>query len=217
MKHEPRWPHAWPWILLTGFLCERQRQCSKHTTPGRWSKRKRGGRTEWPGPLDLESWQPLNTNDNIEREHFGLVWILRTSNEFPRPPIGSDLADTGRPEPQNYGDPSERSRGNRGPGGPWDKNNAIHNRADGNKVERDGSGDRCANEPQSKRLGSPHCPVTIRSVRLGDRVRWSARRTQDIVQDNVDGGDENDDASGRVKQALGLEVPPGDIIKPVRR
>jgi len=59
--------------------------------------------------------------------------------------------------------------------------------------------------------------VATHSVRFGDRVRWTERRTQDIIQDNIDGSDENDDASGRVKQTLGLEVPPGDIIKPVRR
>ena len=158
MKREPQWPHAWPWILLTGFRCERQRQCSKQTATGKWSKRKRGGWTEWPGPLGLGNWQPLNTIVNIWHGRFGLVRMLRTSNKFPAPPIGSDLADTGRSEPQNYGDPGERPGGDRSPGSVWDKKYAIHNRADGNEIERDGSGDRCANEAQSKGLWPPHCP-----------------------------------------------------------
>ena len=42
------------------------------------------------------------------------------------------------------------------------------------------------------------------------------RRTQEIIQDNIDGGDENDDASGCIKQALGLEIPPGNVVKCVR-
>jgi len=40
-------------------------------------------------------------------------------------------------------------------------------------------------------------------------------RTQEVIQGNINGSDEDDDASGHVKQTLGLEVLPGDVIESI--
>ena len=82
----------------------------------------------------------------MKYEHFDLGRILRTSNQFPRPPFGPNLTDTGQPEPQNYRDLGERLGGNRGPCSPWNKKNTIHNGTDRDKVEGDGGSNGCTNE-----------------------------------------------------------------------
>jgi len=72
--------------------------------------------------------------------------MLRTSDQFPRPPSGSDLANTGQSESQNHRDPGECPRRDRGPCGPWDKEDAVGDRTDRDKVKGDGGGNRCADE-----------------------------------------------------------------------
>ena len=70
-------------------------------------------------------------------------------------------------------------------------------------------------KPNPKGLG----PHTIRRPPVQScSMRWYSKkqeRTQEIIQGDVDWSDKKDDTSGCVKQVLGLEVPPGDVIEPV--
>jgi hypothetical protein len=59
--------------------------------------------------------------------------------------------------------------------------------------------------------------MTICSDRFYDRVQRKQEHTQEIIQDEVDGSDENGDTSGCSEQVLGLEIPPSDVIKTVCR
>ena len=54
------------------------------------------------------------------------------------------------------------------------------------------------------------------SARFYGRIQQKQKHTQEIIQDEVNGSDENDNTSGYSKQVLGLEIPPGDVIKTVR-
>ena len=81
---------------------------------------------------------------------------MRTANKFPRPPLGGGLADTSQPKFQNYWDLCEGLTGNGGPRGPWDKENAIDDRKDGNEVEGNGGSYGSTDETQSEGLGSPY-------------------------------------------------------------
>ena len=46
--------------------------------------------------------------------------------------------------------------GNGGPCGPWDEENTIDDRTDGNEVEGNGGSYGSTDETQSERLGSPY-------------------------------------------------------------
>jgi hypothetical protein len=108
--------------------------------------------------------------------------------------------------------------GKGGPRGPWDEENAIDDRKYGNEIERDGGGYRSTDETQSERLRSPYYPLNTQSVafkKRKDQKKKEKERTQEIVQEDVDRRDEKYDTSGNVKQVLGLEIPPGDVVKSV--
>ena len=57
--------------------------------------------------------------------------------------------------------------------------------------------------------------MMTRSAEFYDQGQRKRERTQEIIQDEVNGGNENNDTSGCVKQALGLEIPPGNVINTV--
>jgi hypothetical protein len=70
-------------------------------------------------------------------------------------------------------------------------------------------------KPRPQGLG----PHTVRwpGIQSGFARAFDGDRghTQEIVQDDVDRRDEKDDPSGSIKQALGLEIPPGDVVETV--
>ena len=126
------------------------------------------------------------------------------------------MTDTGQSESHNYGYLCKCPRRYGGPCGAWDEKNAICDRTDRNKIEGDGSGNGCADETQSKRFRTPYCSMVTCSARFYGRIQQKQKRTQEIIQDEVNGSDQNDDTSGYSKQVLGLEIPPGDVIETVR-
>lgn len=127
------------------------------------------------------------------------------------------MADSGEPKPQNYRDVCEGLMRKGRPCGSWDKEKAIDDGTDRNEVERDGGSYGSTNETQSERLGAPHYPIPYIQSHLRKGFNKNKKRTQEIIQDEVDWSDKKEDLDGHVKQALGLKVPPGDVIKCVSR